>query len=1564
MKIKRLSALTMGLLMIMTALIGAFPIEYLTAHAADTDLAYAFYRNELLRLMDDGDIVEDGASDNAEGSRFDLYDFDRDGIPELVYSHGHDMQSLKEPFVRVYTFSDSELLEYEFNTHTSSVSVNSEKGLLFTSEPTGTGAGEYRCYYRYLDGSFTNECTLQWRSSFTGNFSYNINNQSVSEEQYKAEIEKYDALNWETIGRKYTFDAETINSLFKDNSWVSLYEAKLREYDEKRDKPVVVHDGDKTWKCNEKYEYTLIYLDDDDVPELIISPIYFPAPHYAFADLFAISNGSVLENGLGGDHCTFAYKEYENIIHTYHHVNMTDIDVVKNKFLKDGLLLEYPHEFDTTDFISNSDLTYYPINEENIHKLTLFAKKRVKKENEILHGSFYYAGTKEVSGSEDDTLSDYYYSDSYFYNDSREYNPSLATMSLCLELSAWSSHESDEWYDPSLSKDSLEFYEDKLQNLKSLLLGNPHISISNPAPNGFQGIGFSDFKANKYWEAAPTVESIGVCAAKKCIHVPKENQDYTLIALVIRGGGYEAEWASNFIVGKEGDHAGFAKARDDVLEFFDSYYDGLTSKEKNNVKIWITGYSRGAITANMVAGFMDYNIVLEGKYSNLVPANIYCYTFEPPQGEQKSMMEETLLKDKIDYSNIHNHVNVNDIVPMVAFSNWGFTRNGTDLWYPSPCFDKDFTKKENEMKKQLREMGFSEFVENKYNISDSISVLNIAKDDSVKSLSKKAALKDIKVERVTISTQEALMKGVSYISYDAIMGIDKAKFMDDTTPREKYYKDYQEIVRDVTLVLSGCKRKNPQSIVDILDVFSFESLKYIAEPMFSINPFYSRAERQDEVYRRLNGRLGAVGLPIATIDKIAILFVNLFGTAYGELAIHNPYYFNTFSNLIAAIRHAGVIQTHYPEISLAWLRSMDPNYNPSNKFNLSDTVYKKLDQILLNKIHVSSDGVKYIIYDNDGNIIAEYQNGKYTFSSPDNGISYTNVDGETCISFPTYQDYIVHFTSEDEKQLNIAIDKYDLLSGQTVDKTVYTDIPVQNGETIVVSTPKLSNDNPVSAEQKCELKVNNVPVQSTEHIIMNEESEKLNVTLTQEGNGGIIAGAGVFDQGDFVTVYAAPLPEAEFSGWYSNDELVSTNTDFSFIVEESIDLTAKFSDIDFYELDFTDAEHGTIETLSDSFPAGYQIALYAQPDEGYEFVEWQASSGTIDNPSENGALITMPDGAVTISAIFRKTEQSTDIIESGECGLQGDNLTWTLDSAGTLTISGTGDMDDYGHATMYPSPWAGLSVHKVEIKDGVTSIGKEAFWWSGMSEIEVPLTVERIGIGAFAFTPWLEKQQQENNVVILNNIIIDVQTNDTSFTVPDGIISIGGGAFYGCSDLTDISFPETIKSIGYSAFDGCTGLTNIQLPNSITLIESYAFYGCTGLTSITIPAGVTCIDYAAFNNCQNLTIKGFSGTAAEKYALQNQIPFESLGEEEHTFIRGDVTQDSFVGIDDAQITLKAYTNRIAGNALGLTVEQIKAADVNGDGEISVDDAQNILIYYVNNTVAGKVLTWDELLGKN
>ncbi|MBR3417064.1 MAG: dockerin type I repeat-containing protein [Oscillospiraceae bacterium] len=81
-------------------------------------------------------------------------------------------------------------------------------------------------------------------------------------------------------------------------------------------------------------------------------------------------------------------------------------------------------------------------------------------------------------------------------------------------------------------------------------------------------------------------------------------------------------------------------------------------------------------------------------------------------------------------------------------------------------------------------------------------------------------------------------------------------------------------------------------------------------------------------------------------------------------------------------------------------------------------------------------------------------------------------------------------------------------------------------------------------------------------------------------------------------------------------------------------------------------------------------------------------------------------------------------------------------------------------------------------------------------------------------------------------------------------------------------------------------------------------------------------------------------------------------------LRGDVTGDGQVSVDDAQLTLKAYTERIAGNDMNLTSEQIIAADIDCNGEVSVEDAQWLLKYYTEKYVARKDITWDDILGKN
>ena len=147
---------------------------------------------------------------------------------------------------------------------------------------------------------------------------------------------------------------------------------------------------------------------------------------------------------------------------------------------------------------------------------------------------------------------------------------------------------------------------------------------------------------------------------------------------------------------------------------------------------------------------------------------------------------------------------------------------------------------------------------------------------------------------------------------------------------------------------------------------------------------------------------------------------------------------------------------------------------------------------------------------------------------------------------------------------------------------------------------------------------------------------------------------------------------------------------------------------------------------------------------------------------------------------------------SGNCGLnKGNNVTYVLtqnneDDANptyTLTIKGSGNMENYNHNSNYYAPWMWKKVTQVKFEGSVTSIGSYAFLnCPSLTSITIPDSV--VSIGAFAFC----------NCSNLENVVMPNDSNSS-------LKSIGANAFYQCKKLKSITIPSSVISIGRCAFD-------------------------------------------------------------------------------------------------------------------------------------------------------------------
>ncbi len=235
---------------------------------------------------------------------------------------------------------------------------------------------------------------------------------------------------------------------------------------------------------------------------------------------------------------------------------------------------------------------------------------------------------------------------------------------------------------------------------------------------------------------------------------------------------------------------------------------------------------------------------------------------------------------------------------------------------------------------------------------------------------------------------------------------------------------------------------------------------------------------------------------------------------------------------------------------------------------------------------------------------------------------------------------------------------------------------------------------------------------------------------------------------------------------------------------------------------------------------------------------------------------------------------------TGGAAGDGSGVTWQLTentddpSTYTLTISGSGAMEDYlmsGH-----QPWRSFrdQITSVVVSPGVTSIGQCAFSrFAKLTHVDIADSVISIGWDAFYYCSSLTNITIPQSVTYIGPLAFFHCTNLSSITLSNNITSIGSSAFEDCTNLTSITIPGSVTSIGLAAFCNCTKLTSITIPDSVTTIDLEAFKNCSSLTSITIPGSVTSIGPYVFDGCTSLNDIRYSGTSESVIsALSGYVP--------------------------------------------------------------------------------------------
>lgn len=285
----------------------------------------------------------------------------------------------------------------------------------------------------------------------------------------------------------------------------------------------------------------------------------------------------------------------------------------------------------------------------------------------------YYPIAFRSDRSETDLTHDFYYTDAFFENTALKYDHQLALATLGLVSAGGNAYHSDTlyWVEGEAGR------EDNIAD-------------------AYQKLGFANAVYAGYQRSLNTPMEMAGCAfAQKTL--VRDGKRTTIIAAMLRGVGYGAEWASNLHLGENSWHYGFVTAAE---QFFADLQDYLArakaaAGELGTIKLWLGGYSRGAAVANLTAARVRREL------PQIKQEDTFVYTFAAPAALTAADLPELQadydnnhtadgkLKEDWDVSNIYNLISSGDVVARVLPEEWGYHRNGNDRFLPATTYQNE-----------------------------------------------------------------------------------------------------------------------------------------------------------------------------------------------------------------------------------------------------------------------------------------------------------------------------------------------------------------------------------------------------------------------------------------------------------------------------------------------------------------------------------------------------------------------------------------------------------------------------------------------------------------------------------------------------------------------------------------------------------------------------------------------------------------------------------------------------------------------------------------------------------